>query len=168
MSYYDNQLHSKNVYSTNSYHSESSTILASRVLLFAVLSFAALYSIELSLLVLALFFNYLYLESFIWLTIKIEVLFSGLNACLLSFSSFCFYLILLLLYSTSTYSISIYSTQYRYSIALFILRNIYDAILDPSIFICLSKSQSNQISHLTISSLWVIRNFTIVVIKVFE
>ena len=56
-------------------------------------------------------------------------------------------------YSISTYFISIYFIQYRYFIALFVLRNVCDATSDFSTFICLSKSQSNQISHLTISSL---------------
>ena len=47
--------------------------------------------IGLSLLALASSSGYLYLGSFMWLTVKIGALFSGSNTCPLPFSSLCFY-----------------------------------------------------------------------------
>ena len=93
--------------------------------------------------------DYLYIGSFTWLMVKIGVLFSGSNACpLLSHLPTS-----ILSYFYLSYFCPSYSTSLSYPIALFVLRNVCNAILDPSTFICLSKSQSNQISHLTVSPL---------------
>ena len=149
--------------------------------------------IELSLPVLASSFCYLYIESFMWPTVKIGAFFLGSNAYPLLFLFFCFcpfYFCPLLLLPSLNHSIDIsrcYITfnillsvtsrlkrisdnqstprmllsreqisillsrlsQRRYRIALLILLNIYGAISDPLILMCLSKSRLNQTSYST-------------------
>ena len=158
MSHHDNQLHSRNVHPTNPHHPEPSTVLTFTVLLSLVLASTLLtFTVLLSAMLpfAALHRAVSTSASFIlWLFIswKFHVT-DGQNRSLIfrvkrmptSFPIF-----LLLPHPTSTYPISAHPTQHRYPIALFVLLNVCDATSDLSTFIYLSKSQPNQISHLTV------------------
>ena len=122
----------------------ASTVLGFRVLLSAILPFTVLYrAVSAS----ASFILWLFIP---W---KFHVT-DGQNRSLIfrvKRMPTSFLIFLLLPHPTSTYPISAHPTQHRYRTALSVLLNVCDATSDPSTFICLPKSQPNQISHLTVS-----------------